>query len=138
MATTLNPYLSFRDDARSAMDFYQSVFGGELTRSTFAEMGMSEDPGEADKIMHSQLVTPGGMVLMGADTPASMDHTPGGAISVSLSGTDDAELRGYWEALSDGGTVMLPLEKAPWGDSFGMCQDRFGVTWMVNIGSAPA
>jgi PhnB protein len=76
MATTLNPYLSFRDDARSAMDFYQSVFGGELTRSTFAEAGMSEDPGEADKVMHSQLVTPGGMVLMGADTPASMEHTP--------------------------------------------------------------
>lgn len=138
MATTLNPYLGFRDDARSAMDFYQSVFGGELTRSTFAEMGMSEDPAEGEKIMHSQLVTPGGMVLMAADTPASMEHTPGGSISVSLSGTDDAELRGYWDGLTEGGTVTLPLEKAPWGDSFGMCQDRFGVTWMVNIGGAPA
>jgi PhnB protein len=138
MATTLNPYLGFRDDARSAMDFYQSVFGGELTRSTFGEMGMSEDAGEAEKIMHSQLVTPGGMVLMAADTPNSMEHTPGGSISVSLSGTDDAELRGYWDGLTEGGTVTLPLEKAPWGDSFGMCQDRFGVTWMVNIGGAPA
>jgi len=137
MATTLNPYLSFRDDARSAMDFYQSVFGGEVTRSTFAELGMSDDPAEAEKIMHSQLVTPGGMVLMAADTPASMDHTPGGPISVSLSGSDESELRGYWDGLCDGGTVVLPLETAPWGDSFGMCRDRCGVSWMVNIGGAP-
>jgi len=64
-------------------------------------------------------------------------QSPGGPISVSLSGTDEAELRGYFERLSDGGTVVLPLEKAPWGDSFGMCRDRFGVTWMVNIGRSP-
>jgi PhnB protein len=114
------------------------VFGGELTRSTFADMGMAEDPAEAEKVMHSQLVTPGGMVLMAADTPNAMEHTPGGAISVSLSGSDEDELRGYWDRLSESGTVVLPLEKAPWGDSFGMCQDRFGVTWMVNIGGAPA
>jgi PhnB protein len=137
MPTTLNPYLSFRDEARSAMELYESVFGGEVTRSTFGEMNMSEDPAEADKIMHSQLVTPGGMVLMAADTPNSMEHTPGGPISVSLSGSDEDELRGYWERLSSDGAVVVPLEKAPWGDSFGMCQDRFGVTWMVNIGSSP-
>jgi PhnB protein len=137
MPTTLNPYLGFRDQARSAMDFYHAVFGGELTRSTFAEMHASEDPAEAEKVMHSQLVTPGGMVLMAADTPNSMEYSPGGPISVSLSGTDEAELRGYFERLSDGGTVLLPLEEAPWGDSFGMCRDRFGVSWMVNIGRSP-
>jgi PhnB protein len=137
MATTLNPYISFRDEARSAMDLYQSVFGGEVTRSTFAEMNMSEDPAEAEKVMHSQLVTPGGMVLMAADTPNSMEHTPGGPISVSLSGSDEGELRGYFEKLSDGGSVVLPLEKAPWGDSFGMVRDRFGINWMVNIGGSP-
>jgi PhnB protein len=137
MPTTLNPYLGFRDQARSAMDFYHAVFGGELTRSTFAEMHASEDPAEAEKVMHSQLVTPGGMVLMAADTPNSMEYSPDGPISVSLSGTDEAELRGYFERLSDGGTVVLPLEKAPWGDSFGMCRDRFGVSWMVNIGRSP-
>jgi PhnB protein len=138
MATTLNPYLSFRDEARSAMDLYQSVFGGEVTRSTFGELNMSEDPAEAEKIMHSQLVTPGGMVLMAADTPNSMEYTSGGPISGSLSGSDEAELSGYFERLSaDGGTVVLPLEKAPWGDSFGMCRDRFGISWMVNIGGSP-
>jgi PhnB protein len=138
--TRLNPYLGFRDNAREAMDFYHSVFGGELTRSTFEELHASEDPAEKDKIMHSMLETEGGLVLMAADTPNSMDHTPGGSISVSLSGEDEAELSGYYKQLSEGGTVLAPLDKAPWGDSFGMCVDRFGVTWLVNIsggGAAP-
>ena len=69
MTTRLNPYLSFRDNARDAMDFYHSVFGGELTRSTFGEYHASEDPAEQDKIMHSMLVTDGGLALMAADTP---------------------------------------------------------------------
>jgi len=133
MATRLNPYLSFRDNARDAMEFYQSVFGGELTMSTFAEFEMADDPAERDKIMHSQLESPNGLLLMGADTPNSMDYTPGGSISVSLSGEDEAELTGYWEKLSGDGTVIEPLAKAPWGDSFGMCVDKFGVMWMVNI-----
>jgi len=137
MPTRLNPYLSFRDDAREAMEFYRSVFGGELTISTFGDFGASDDPSEKDKVMHSQLESPGGLVLMGADTPNSMDFTSGGNVSVSLSGDDEAGLTGYWQKLSDGGTVQEPLSKAPWGDSFGMCVDRFGVGWLVNIaGSA--
>jgi PhnB protein len=138
MTTRLNPYLSFRDSAREAMDFYQSVFGGELTRATFAEFHASEDPAEQDKIMHSMLEAPNGLVLMVADTPNSMELSSGNNYSVSLSGDDDAELRGYWEKLSAGGTVMMPLNKAPWGDSFGMCSDQFGVTWMVNIAGSPS
>ena len=133
MTTRLNPYLGFRDSARAAMDFYQSVFGGELTRSTFGEFHASQDPAEQDKVMHSMLVTDGGLALMAADTPNSMEYTPGGSHSVSLSGEDDAELRGYWEKLSASGAVTVPLEKAPWGDSFGMCVDGFGVPWLVNI-----
>ena len=132
MPTRLNPYLGFRDNAREAMDFYHSVFGGELTRSTFAEF-QAGDPAEQDKIMHSMLVTENGLVLMGADTPNSMAYTPGDNYSISLSGEDDGELRGYWEKLSDGGTVTMPLEPAPWGDTFGMCVDRYGVSWLVNI-----
>jgi PhnB protein len=133
VGTQLNPYLSFRNTAREAMDFYQSVFGGELTRSTFAEFHASDDPAEQDKIMHSMLTTGGGQVLMASDTPNSMDYTPGNNYSISLSGDDDAELRGYWEKLSAGGTVAMPLAQAPWGDTFGMCTDRFGVSWLVNI-----
>ena len=135
MASRLNPYLSFRDNAREAMDFYHAVFGGELTRSTFGEFGMSEDPALKDKIMHAMLTTPSGFTLMAADTPPGMDHEPGDAYSVSLSGDAASadELRGYWDMLAEGGQVRVPLEKAPWGDTFGMCTDRFGVPWMVNI-----
>jgi PhnB protein len=133
MTTRLNPYLNFRDTAREAMAFYQSVFGGELAVNTFAELHASEDPAEQDKIMHSMLTTESGLVLMAADTPNSMEFSPAAGFSVSLSGDDDAELRGYWDKLSAGGTVIMPLEPAPWGDTFGMCVDKFGISWMVNI-----
>jgi len=136
VATRLNPYLGFRDTAREAMEFYHSVFGGELTTSTFAEFQASEDPAERDKIMHSMLTTDSGLVLMAADTPNSMDYTPGNNHSISLSGEDEAELRGYWDKLSAGGNVTMPLERAPWGDTFGMCVDKFGISWMVNIAGA--
>lgn len=136
MSTLLNPYIGFRDNARQALEFYQSVFGGELQLSTFADLGASEDPAEAAKIMHGQLETENDLVLMAADTPNEMEYTPGGSISISLSGDDEGELRGYWEKLSGGGTVTVPLEAAPWGDAFGMCVDQFGVAWMVNITGA--
>ena len=132
MTTRLNPYLNFRDTAKQAMILYQSVFGGELTLSTFSELHASEDPAEQDKIMHSMLTTDNGMTLMAADTPNSMEYTPGG-YAISLSGEDEAQLRGYWDKLCDGGQVQQPLVQAPWGDTFGMCQDQFGVNWMVNI-----
>ncbi|TPW98690.1 VOC family protein, partial [Schumannella luteola] len=75
--------------------------------------------------------------LMGADTPSHMPLAEGGSISVSLSGDDDAKLRGFWDALLDGGSQTVPLETAPWGDAFGMLVDRFGIAWLVNI-SAPS
>jgi PhnB protein len=136
MTVRLNPYLSFRDNARQAMEFYESVFGGELALSTFADMHASDDPAEQDKIMHGMLEAPNGLVLMGADTPNSMEYQPNG-YSISLSGDDEPTLRGYWEGLSSDGTVIEPLVQAPWGDTFGMCVDRFGVHWMVNIAGAP-
>jgi PhnB protein len=132
MASRLNPYISFRDNARQAMEFYQSVFGGELTLHTFGEYGAPDAP-EADKIMHGMLETERGLTLMGADTPPGMEVTPGTNMTVSLSGDDADELRGYWEKLSAGGNVAVPLEKQMWGDEFGMCQDQFGIPWMVNI-----
>jgi PhnB protein len=128
--------LSFRDNAREAMTFYQTVFGGNLDISTFADFQMAEDPSEKDKIMHSQLDAPNGMTLMGADTPKSMPHTPGRSISISLSGDSEPELRGYWDKLAAGGNVNMPLEKAPWGDTFGMLTDKFGIDWMINIAGA--
>jgi PhnB protein len=137
MASRLNPYLSFAGDARQAMELYESVFGGTLTLSTFGEYGPPDAP-EADKIMHGMLTTPSGFALMGADTPPGMPYNPGDKIAVSLSGDDAEELRGYWEKLSDGATVTVPLEKQMWGDVFGMLVDRFGIGWMVNIAGEPS
>lgn len=133
MASRLNPYLNFLDNARQAMEFYKGVFGGNLTLNTYGEYGAPDSP-EADKIMHGMLETDKGLTLMGADNPPGAEHKPGNNITVSLSGEDADELRGYWEKLSTGGTVSVPLEKQMWGDEFGMCIDRFGIPWMVNIG----
>lgn len=133
----LNPYLQFRDQAGEAIAFYRDVFGGELTMNTYAEMGMSGDPSNDDRVMHAQLVTPHGLVLMASDVPDGVDHQPGSAISVSLSGDDEPALRGFYDALADSGSVIEPLSQAPWADHFGACVDRFGTSWMVNIGSSP-
>jgi PhnB protein len=132
VTTRLNPYLSFPGTARDAMAYYQSAFGGELVLNTFGESG-EQDAAVADKIMHAMLETPGGLTLMAADTPPGMDYSPGNTITVSLSGENGDELRGYWDKLADGGQVTMPLEKQMWGDEFGMVIDRFGTPWMVNI-----
>jgi PhnB protein len=131
MASRLNPYLNFAGTARQAMEFYNEVFGGTLTMNTYGDFA-PESP-DANKIMHGHLETPSGFVLMGADAPPGTDLNPGDAITVCLSGDDGDELRGYWEKLSDGGTVSVPLEKQMWGDEYGACVDRFGVPWMLNI-----
>jgi PhnB protein len=133
MASRLNPYLSFRDNAREAMEFYQGVFGGKLDTTTFKEFDGPSDPADADKIMHGMLEAPNGMVLMGADAPTGMEHTTGSSISISLSGDDEAELRGFYDKLKEGGTETMPMAKAPWGDSFGMLRDKYGIDWLVNI-----
>ena len=133
MTVRLNPYLNFRHSAEEALKLYQSIFGGELTLSRFGESGMSEDPADANKIMHGQLEAPNGITLMASDTPPSMQISEGGSVSVSLSGDDEATLRGYWNGLAAGGQVTVPLEKAPWGDTFGMLVDKFGIAWLVNI-----
>jgi PhnB protein len=135
MAAHLNPYISFKDSARAAMEFYREVFGGELQINTFGQYGDPDAPG-ADLIMHSLLATQSGFALMGNDAPPGTDCRAGGNISVSLSGrssTDGDELRGYWAKLSADGTVITPFGKQVWGDEFGLCTDKFGVNWMVNV-----
>jgi PhnB protein len=115
------------------MEFYKSVFGGKLTLSTFKEFGASQDPSEADKIMHSVLEADNGITFMAADTPNHMEYKPGTTFNMSLSGDNEAELRGYFEKLAADGSIAMPLEKAPWGDTFGMVVDKYGVQWLVNI-----
>lgn len=138
MSVLLNPYFSFQDTAEEAMTFYRSVFGGELTISRFSEYGASQDPAEADKVMHAMLTTDDGLVLMASDAPNGMDPVVGNNVSVSVGGDDEAVLRGWWAALSAGGTVTMPLDQAPWGGLFGMCTDRYGIHWMISVGGDDA
>lgn len=140
MAISLNPYLNWRGQAREAMEFYRSVLGGTLEVMTFADMGgtaMGVTEDEVDWVMHSTLTVSDTVVLMGADHPS---HVPGEPLTqqVSISGPpdDEATLRTWWDGLSDGATVHQPLEQAPWGDSFGMLRDKYGVNWLVNIAGA--
>ncbi|MGI9084373.1 MAG: VOC family protein [Aeromicrobium sp.] len=134
MSTRLNPYIAFDGNAREAMEFYQAVFGGELDVSTWGEM--PDMPGNSpemhDKLMHSMLTVDDSIAIMAADMPES-NGPKGSPISVSLSGEDEARLRGWWEGISEGAEINAPFEKAPWGDTYGECIDRFGVRWMVNV-----
>ena len=133
MTSVLNPYISFDGNAREAIEFYQSVLGGDLNLNTFGDYG--GPPEKADQIMHGQLESDAGFTLMVSDTPPGSTHEPGNNFSVSLSGDDGDELRGYWEGLSTAARSRSRSEKQPWGDEFGMVIDKFGVAWMVNIGA---
>lgn len=134
----LNPYLSFQNNARSALEFYQSVLGGTLDISPFGDIpDMGYDPSEADLVMHGLLTTEDGMVLMASDTPSSMEYQVPQGISVSLSGTESERLHAAWNGLADGATVNMPLSAPPWGGEFGMLTDRFGITWMVAVEDSP-
>ncbi|MFI9847629.1 VOC family protein [Nonomuraea sp. NPDC051941] len=132
MSSRLNPYLTFNGNARQAMEFYANVFGGNLALNTFAEFGATDSP-DADRTMHAMLETDAGYTIMASDITSDMPYQPMAGSSLSLSGDDADLLRGYWEKLSAGGTVTMPMQKQAWGDEFGMCVDKFGVSWMVNI-----
>lgn len=136
MAVQLNPYLNFKDSTREAMTFYRSVFGGELSINTFADFHAAQDASDENLVMHSMLTGDHGVVFMAADTPSHMEYRAQAGFSMSLSGDDEATLRGWFDKLAEGGTIGMPLEKAPWGDTFGMLTDRFGVNWLVNISGA--
>ncbi len=133
MKSRLDPYFNFDGNTREAMTFYQSVFGGKLEMSTFKDYNVSQDPADDNKIMHSMLEAENGISFMAADTPRGMEFKPGTNGRMTLSGDDAAELKEYFEKLSNGGLVLAPIEKSPWGDQFGMVTDKYGITWMVNI-----
>lgn len=134
MQSKLNPYISFEGNAREAMEFYKSVFGGELKLTTFGDMGGVPEGVEPDKIMHSVLDADNGITIMAADSATGMRELIAGTnMSLSLSGDNEAELTGYYTKLAEAGKVESPLKKEAWGDTFGMCTDKFGMFWMVNI-----
>ena len=138
MSSRLNPYLNFNGNARQALEFYRSVFGGTLNISTYADFGGQDSP-DADKVMHGQLETDADYTLMVSDHASNMgDYHPPSGFGISLSGDDGDALRGYWEKLSASGNTTLPMQKQTWGDEFGMVVDKFGITWLVNISQPQA
>jgi PhnB protein len=135
MAVQLCPYLQFEGNAREAMTHYREVLGGELDITTFGEFGQAGTAIE-DLVMHASLDTPRGLTIMASDTSPDMEYRPGTTVTVILSGDEEEVLRGYWEGLSAGGEVTVPLEQQMWGDLYGACTDRFGISWQVNIAGA--
>lgn len=135
MKSKLNPYISFKGNAREALEFYQSVFGGKVEMTTFKEGGVPSSPDDENQLMHGMLVAENDITLMASDVPdmSGQEYKVGTNINISLSGDNETELTDYFNKLADGGSVTQPLVKAPWGDTFGMVTDKFGIYWMVNI-----
>ncbi len=135
MAQQLNPYITFNGNCAEAMGFYASVLGGEPQVMSFRDSGM-----DADGVMHAALDTPAGFHIFASDTLEGMGQPlqQGNNLQISLSGDDAEALRGYWDGLSDGGQVVMPLERQMWGDDYGLVVDKFGVQWHVNIAGTPA
>lgn len=128
----LQPYLAFNKEAKEAMTFYQSIFGGELKTQTFAESGMPTKDEEKDLLVHA-LLDNGTLSFMASDGGSQHPITVGDNISMSISGTDEKTLTNYFNKLSEGGKLDMPLAKQFWGDTFGMLTDKFGIHWMINI-----
>lgn len=136
MGVRLHSYISFNGTAREALDFYQSVFGGEVYADTYEKYVSTDMPvgqDDMDKIMHGFLKGENGIELMASDTPSNMSFEDGTRITLSLSGDDEELLKGYWNKLGEGGVISVPMATSPWGDTFGMLADKFGVGWMVDI-----
>lgn len=139
MGTSFSPYLHFDGNAAEAMATYGAIFGGSPDIVTFGQFG-DADPAIAGQVMHSSLHAGPGLLIMASDTPPEMGggydvagNTSVAVISDGADPADDATLTGWWDALSDGATIIAPLAEAPWGGKFGMLTDRFGVRWMFDI-----
>jgi PhnB protein len=132
---TVNPYLFFRGDCREAMDFYKSIFGGELELLTYANAGIEVDGMAPEMLMHAQL-SGGDILLMASDTTEASERAA--KVSISLGGTNEAKLRAIFEGLSEGVEVKNPLKKEGWGDIFGSVTDKYHIEWMVNISQQTA
>jgi PhnB protein len=134
MTITTTTHLNFRGQAREALAFYQSVFGGNLMLVTHKEIYPSFAPEEADHIAFGQVESAAGFRIMAFDVPASRPYAPGdSALFVSVRGTDGDELTSYWNRLADGGTTLQPLAPSAWSPLYGMLKDRFGITWVLDI-----
>lgn len=128
----LNPYLTFDGRAAEAIAFYSGVFATEpMAVMTYSDMPSTEGlpPGMEGMIAHARMQV-GGVLLQISDGFGAHEGWTG--FSLQLDCTSVAEARALFEALSEGGEIVMPLQEEFWADAFGLCRDRFGVPWMVN------
>ena len=134
MSIRTTTHLNFRGQAREALAFYQTVFGGDLVAITYADAHAIRTPEEADQIMWGQVESASGFHVMAYDVPSAMEWNAGTIpVFVSVRGTDEDEVRRYWDGLSEGATIVQPLAPAGWSPLYGMLKDRFGITWVLDI-----
>lgn len=134
MAINTTTHLNFRGDAHAALEFYRSVFGGELVIVTHAQAYGTTDPAETDLVSWGQVASDAGFRVMAFDVPAARPYEPGvSPFFVSVRGTDPEEIGDYWTRLTEGGSVIAPLEPSAWSPLYGMVRDRFGVTWVLDV-----
>ena len=134
MSVKSTTHLNFRGDARAALEFYQSVFGGDLAAVTYKDAGNVQEPDEADQVMWGQVAADNGFHVMAYDVPSRLAYHQGeNAFFVSVRGETVEEIAGYWEKLSGGATIVQPLGPAGWAPAYGMLKDRFGVVWVVDV-----
>lgn len=127
-------HINLRGNARAALDFYRSVFGGDLAAVTYADAHNVQSPDEADQVMWGQVTSAEGFQIMAYDVPSARPWSQGeGPFFVSVRGSDADEITGYWKKLSEGSTVLVDLAPAGWAPLYGMLTDPFGVTWVLDV-----
>jgi PhnB protein len=138
MSVVVTNHLNFRGQARAALEFYQSVFGGDLAIVTYKDAHNAQIPEEADQVMWGQVASANGFRVMAYDVPSSQPWDPGtNAFFVSVRSGAPAEIAGFWEGLASGARILAPLAKSGWSPLYGMLQDRFGVTWVLDVTVSP-
>lgn len=148
MTIQTTTHLNFRGDARAALEFYGSVFGGHIAISTYADFGMPAEIPGTDRVVFGLVVAENGFRIMGYDIPGQTEGTLAGggstrrednttvtdqALFVSISSDTLGGLQGYWDALAAEATIIEPLAASAWSPGFGMLTDKFGVTWSVTV-----
>ena len=137
MAVNAVTHLNFRGDAREALGFYQTVFGGELLVISNQDMGIVDVPAEVDQVKWGQVAAPNGFTVMAYDVPAAQPWSRGeDSFFLSLRGDSTNEVGALWDKLSEGSTVVVPLAPAQWAPLYGMLTDRYGITWVVDVAAA--
>ncbi len=136
MSVNTVTHLNFRGDARPALEFYQSVFGGDTAIITYKDANNVQESSEANHVMWGQVSTDKGFQVMAYDVPSRLPWDRGeNAFFVSVRGDTSDEIAAYWEKLSQGASIIQPLAPAQWSPLCGMLKDRFGVTWVVDVAS---